>query len=225
MIKINSPWLLLSAALVTLCVAAWALIDYRKANQTWSQRTGAVPGTAARDKPKESSAYREREALKRKLEAADQESAHQHDRKQAAIVLEKSTNYPPVTEKETEMWAWWDSMSRSGEGFKYRRPIRFYGRVVDERGKAVPKALITVSIKKANGNHETRFKSDDSGRFKVEGQHGKYICVWVEKEGYQRGTRAFGTFEYAEFFSDRFHSPDPNQPVEFALLDPGSPYR
>ncbi len=141
------------------------------------------------------------------------------------MVLEKSTNYPPVTAWEQQMWAWWDAMNSRGEEFRYRRPIRFYGRVVDERGNPIAKAHVLIGVVGVFGERELRIQTNRQGQFKVEGQRGKLISVWVEKGGYVAGKRARGTFEFAEFFSDRFYIPDKSNPVEFVLLDQGRGYR
>ncbi|MEJ0089790.1 MAG: hypothetical protein WDM80_08615 [Limisphaerales bacterium] len=46
---------------------------------------------------------------------------------------------------------------------------------------------------------------------------GKILGVFLSKSGYIFGHNSQGDFEYASFYQDNFHVPDPNHPVLFHL--------
>ncbi|MGF1655757.1 MAG: carboxypeptidase-like regulatory domain-containing protein, partial [Verrucomicrobiales bacterium] len=93
----------------------------------------------------------------------------------------------------------------------------FYGKVIDDEGVPVQGATVGISIAGPNGDSETMVQTDAQGLFSVTGKRGKFITVGMDKRGYGRGPQSYGTFEFAEFFSERFHEPDPNNPVVFVL--------
>ncbi len=131
--------------------------------------------------------------------------------------LEKCTEYPPDDAKGLEMWRWWRSMQAADSQFTYKRPIAFYGRVCDEQGNPIAFVNVVITIHGLNGVSELQISSDAAGQFKVVGKRGKFIFVGASKPGYGRGPKSSGTFEYAEFFSERFHQADPSNPVVFVL--------
>lgn len=136
--------------------------------------------------------------------------------------LAKSTKYPPEDAKTQEMWQWWRKMKAADPNFEYKRPLSFYGKVVDEAGNPIPDVAVVASIAGPNGDKELNLKSDSNGLFKFEGQKGKFVTVDMDKRGYGRSPKSYGSFEYAEFFSERFHQADQSNPVIFVLprLDP-----
>jgi hypothetical protein len=131
--------------------------------------------------------------------------------------LEKNTTYPPDDAKTQEMWQWWRKMKDADPNFEYKRPIAFYGKVVDEAGNPIPDASIVASIAGPDGDKEVALKSNSQGLFSIKDLKGKFITVEMDKRGYGRGPQSYGTFEFAEFFSERFYQPDPSNPVVFVL--------
>jgi len=131
--------------------------------------------------------------------------------------IEKSTAYPPVDAKTQEMWQWWRKMKNADPNFEYKRPIAFYGKVVDDAGNVIVDANIVVSIAGIDGDKEVTVKSNSQGLFALKDLKGKFVTVGMDKRGYGRGPQSYGTFEFAEFFSERFYEPDPNNPVVFVL--------
>ncbi len=128
-----------------------------------------------------------------------------------------STNYPPTTVAEQEMWTWFRAMRRIDSRFVFKRPVEFFGVVRDENGKPVAGADVGVEIQKADGWKKLRAKTDRLGHFRVGNEEGKMVYVGVTKAGYGRSSSSQGWFEYAEFYSDRFHIPDKANPVVFTL--------
>ena len=131
--------------------------------------------------------------------------------------LEKRTKYPPEDAKGLEMWRWWRAMQAADSQFTYKRQVAFYGKVLDDQGIAIPNAAIVATIQGPNGLKDLKVSSDSSGLFQIKGERGKYVRIEMDKPGYGRGPNSYGTFEYAEFFSERFHQADPSNPVVFVL--------
>lgn len=136
--------------------------------------------------------------------------------------LEKYTKYPPDDAKGLALWQWWTGMSEVDANFAYKRRIVFYGKVVDEQENPVPGVKVVATIQGLHGLKDLELSSDAAGLFQIEGERGKDITIDMDKPGYRRGPKSYGTFEYAEFYSERFHQADPNNPVVFVLprLDP-----
>jgi hypothetical protein len=136
------------------------------------------------------------------------------------VRLFKSTNYPPHTAEEKAMWDWWDKMDKADSDFQWKMPIEFYGKVVDQFGKPVDHAEVilnwTTVIGPVPDPKKSIFTGTD-GRFDVTDIQGKGISVDIRKEGYDRTIDSQGDFEYAAFYQDDFHVPDPNNPVVFRL--------
>ncbi len=132
-------------------------------------------------------------------------------------VLEKYTEYPPRTAKGEEMWQWWRAMSKSDVMFEWKMPIEFYGRVVDQAGTPIEGAIVEVQLNRVGGVSEWSLVSGADGGFSLTGLTGKSLGISVtarrclSTRGWTQG------FEYAEFFSTKFHVPDKNNPVIFRL--------
>ena len=131
--------------------------------------------------------------------------------------LEKRTKYPPEDAKGLEMWRWWRSMQAADSRFTYKRPISFYGKVLDDADNPVQDVDVFASISGPNGDIGLVLKTDAEGLFQFEGLRGKFVTLDMGRPGYGRGPKSYGAFEYAEFFSERFHQADPSNPVVFVL--------
>lgn len=132
--------------------------------------------------------------------------------------LKKSTTYPPQDAQAKQMWQWWRKMRDADPGFEYKRPITFYGKVVDDAGSPIADVRVVMSIAGSDGNKEVMVKSDEQGLFSIKNSRGKYMTVGMDKRGYGHGPQSGGKFEFAEFFSDSFYEPDESKPVVFVLL-------
>src|ERR1039458_84401 len=136
------------------------------------------------------------------------------------IRLFKSTNYPPQTAEEKAQWEWWDAMDKTDPDFQWKMPIEFYGKVVDQFDQPVAGAEVELNWTTVIGPIPDPKKSiftGSDGRFAVTDIQGKGITISVSKEGYNRTPDWIQSFEYAAFFNDNFHVPDPNNPVLFHL--------
>jgi hypothetical protein len=104
--------------------------------------------------------------------------------------------------------------------WRWRMPIEFYGKVVDEHLAPVAGAGITIerSDLSSTGTSETNLVSGADGRFELRGVTGKGISVYVEKRGYYYARKSNQhSFEYADDYDPRFYRPDPANPVIFQL--------
>ncbi len=131
--------------------------------------------------------------------------------------IKKSTTYPPDDPKTQAMWEWWRKMKVADPMFEYKRPIAFYGKVVDDSGIPVQEATVGVAIAGSDGDKRIRLVTDQNGLFSIVNEKGKRIRVGVGKRGYSSTEESTGYFEFAEFFSETFHEPDPSDPVVFVL--------
>jgi hypothetical protein len=136
------------------------------------------------------------------------------------IHLFKATNYPPQTAEEKAQWEWWDAMEKADESWQWKMPIEFYGKVIDQFSNGVAGAEVVLNWTTVVGPIPDPKKSiftGPDGKFEITGIQGKGISVNILKEGYDRTHNSHGSFEYAAFYQDDFHVPDPNNPVLFHL--------
>lgn len=135
--------------------------------------------------------------------------------------LIKATNYPPVTDREKAQWEWYRSISKIDPSFDWKMPIEFYGKVVDEYEQPIvgASAVLTWTI-----SQETPWKSiltDHEGRFQIANVLGKILSVRIYHTNYYGGMNSYGSYEYADFSQNDFHTPDSNNPVIFRLKKKG----
>ena len=103
--------------------------------------------------------------------------------------------------------------------FEWKRPIDFYGRVVDEREVPVSGARIEAqwSDLSANGATSTETVSDKDGYFAITGKTGRGITIRLSKRGYYTPKRQQSSFDYAAFWEGNYHVAKPELPVLFHL--------
>jgi len=102
-------------------------------------------------------------------------------------------------------------------------PIRFYGKVVDEKGIPISEANVHVSMHDhlLEGYSKKELLSDKDGLFTVSG-HGLGLGVMVSKGGYYHLKESDGTFGYAEGAGTGAPHPDPSNPAIFVLRKMGT---
>ena len=110
--------------------------------------------------------------------------------------------------------------------FDWKRPIEFYGRVVDQNGDPVPHTHVRLqwSDSSESGATESNIKTEADGSFALRGVKGKSLSVLPQKNGYtllREGNEI--AFEYADPTLPWFHKPDSNKPVLFRLFKHGKP--
>ena len=108
--------------------------------------------------------------------------------------------------------------------YEWKTSIEFYGKVIDQEGKAVAGATADViwTDMSANGSSHMEATSDAAGLFSITGIRGKHMTVQVNKAGYYRQlTDAKSAFEYAGFWEPSYHIPDKGKPVIFRLWKKG----
>ncbi len=131
--------------------------------------------------------------------------------------LFKSTRYPPETIEERALWDWWRATEKSDPKFEWKMPIEFYGRVVDQFGGAVDAATVNLEWTVVGGTIKQSVKTAVDGSFSLQGVRGKLLGVNILKEGYLHTKESNKSFEYAAFFQENFHVPDPAHPIVFRL--------
>jgi hypothetical protein len=132
----------------------------------------------------------------------------------------KAKGYPPKTPEEKAMWDWWEAMEKIDPVFEWKTPIEFYGKVVDQFSNPVANAEIVLNWTTVVGpipDPKKTIYADEDGRFAVNGIQGNGITITADKEGYRSTRDSHQSFEYAKFYRDNFHFPDPNNPVVFHL--------
>ena len=107
----------------------------------------------------------------------------------------------------------------------WKKPINFYGKVVDENINPIAGANIGFvwnDISPTGAAHAST-TSDASGSFSLTGVAGRGLNVNVEKIGYYYVKHLNqNSFEYARDYEANFHRPDANNPVVFHLRKKGS---
>lgn len=98
------------------------------------------------------------------------------------------------------------------------RPIRFYGKVVDENSQPIPgcKALFEWRGVLLHGSEKADVVSDAAGLFSFTNGIGTHLAVSVENSNYYASARnrGNGSFQYVDSGREAF-TPDPNHPVVF----------
>lgn len=109
---------------------------------------------------------------------------------------------------------------------EWKRPIDFWGKVVDQHNVPVSGASVEFSWTDASteGSSKAQTQSDENGLFSLVGRTGKRLGVDVSKPGYWGiAYVSERSFEYANPFEQNWHRPDPNNPVVFTLWKPANP--
>lgn len=105
----------------------------------------------------------------------------------------------------------------------WKRPIAFYGKVLDESAVPVPGAYVHFSWTDTSpkGQSQSDTRSDTNGLFVLRGVTGRLLSVGVSKPGYYTSKRGKTSFDYSPNFSVDVHHPDPSNPVVFRLRQKG----
>jgi hypothetical protein len=140
----------------------------------------------------------------------------------AAVGLEASPSLPADIEQETEAYI---QRLRDDPQYDWKRPISFYGRVLDDSGQPVPGADVHFEWNSLDSSgemvrEEARTTSDADGRFSLLGKTGKRLFVDVLKEGYYGEPTNRVAFEYAVPYEGLF-LPQRDRPVTFGLRKKG----
>lgn len=109
---------------------------------------------------------------------------------QAAIASPSQTDLTKFNRESADKPRW---------DFWLATPISFFGRVIDEQGRPVPRANVEISFTDHvwEGNTNLTQIADDDGSFHVSG-HGLGIGVGVSKSGYQRTEHSDRVFAYSK---------------------------
>lgn len=113
----------------------------------------------------------------------------------------------------------------------FRKPISFYGRVVDQHGNSVSDADVKFAANdKPLGGRPSEYKrkTDSTGSFSITGISGLTLAVEVSKPGYvvippaDNKVTSSGVFEYGLSSIRGPHQPRAESPVVFILHKPGT---
>lgn len=116
-------------------------------------------------------------------------------------------------------------MSTADPSWDWRRPISFWGVVVDQHGDPVQGATVHCSWNDLSPSRtsEAYVTSGDDGLFSLNDKTGKILSVSVAKEGFRRCRSGYFSFEYANPSDRAYHRPDPDRPVVFRLIKKAPP--
>jgi hypothetical protein len=109
----------------------------------------------------------------------------------------------------------------------WRKPIAFYGKVVDESGKPLGGVEVLLEWNDVSPSGSSRQKqfTDTDGLFSLTGVSGRLLTVKIEKSQYSvvRKDAQF-SFEYARQHEPNYHRPDSSRPKLFKMrkLGPGA---
>ena len=126
---------------------------------------------------------------------------------------------PGMTKEQMQQrLADWGRAQRDMVAEKWRKPIEFYGKVVDQTEQPIAGAQVHLiwTDTSANGSSETDKLTDGQGQFALQNTTGRMLQVWLSKDGYYVPKTNQNTFDYATGYMA-----DPNNPVIFHLLKKG----
>lgn len=107
---------------------------------------------------------------------------------------------------------------------KWKTPLRFYGKVVDENNNPVEGAVAHFSWTdlSPSGSSQTDVRSGVDGLFSLEGVTGYNMGVILKKEGYYTSwEKNRRSFQFAEEGDPYSYEPDPANPIIFYLRKKG----
>jgi hypothetical protein len=113
---------------------------------------------------------------------------------------------------------WYHEASQRDRLLDWKRPIDFWGKVIDEQDQPVAGAEVEFAWNDLSraGTSKARLRSAEDGSFALTGKRGKGLSVAVRKDGYHQVPGRFsGSYEYA-LPHERF-IPNPSDPVVFRL--------
>jgi hypothetical protein len=107
--------------------------------------------------------------------------------------------------------------------WKWKRPITFWGLVLDEQGLPVPGARVemTWTDLSSDGHSSETITSDATGRVRLEGEEGAVLTVRASDGAFYSTKEAHRILNYAEPWDPQFHRPNPDQPVVLRLRRKG----
>jgi len=110
-------------------------------------------------------------------------------------------------------------------GWDWRRPIDFWGIVVGDDDGPIGDANVELKWNDDSfeGTSAVSIKTDNNGKFKLQGKRGKCLTVRVWRDGYRACRWGVIGFEYANPSDLAYHRPDPERPVLFRLIRKGPP--
>ncbi len=117
-------------------------------------------------------------------------------------------------------WIQWRENSKKDPKFEWKTQISFYGRVIDQHGKPVDGALVTLSWTDLSpqGTSVKQLRTDKDGLFILQGVRGKHLLVRsIDKDGFIFSATNRDGFEFSAFFNEEYFKPDPKQPVAFRM--------
>ena len=111
-------------------------------------------------------------------------------------------------------------MAKSDPNYKWKIPLDFYGKVVDQHNQAVPNAKVEIHyIPDPNGERWYKLATSADGTFTYGGVAGQFLYVRIgAPDGYGTvDTTCSADYNYAVPGEFNFHVPDPKRPVVFKV--------
>ncbi len=115
-------------------------------------------------------------------------------------------------------------MQRADRLWNWKRPINFWGVVVDERGDPVPNTQVTFSWTdlSADGSSTKVVVSDENGWVSLTNKQGYCLGVRPGKEGFYVPREGVINLNYAEPWDPSYHEPDRTRPILIRLRSMGT---
>ena len=131
----------------------------------------------------------------------------------------------PAESVEAATDAYIENIRRDPE-YQWKRPINFFGKVVDQNDDPVEGAAVRfqwVNLQGSEGVEEADTTTDAEGRFSLRDKNGKNLGVNISKEGYHDASPYDNqlNFEYANPAERTFYEPNASNPVTFRLRKKG----
>ncbi len=107
--------------------------------------------------------------------------------------------------------------------WRWRRPVAFWGLVLDEQDHPVPDARVEMAWTDLSpaGHSSVVITSDGLGRVHLEGKEGAVLTVRASGEGFHSTSDAHRILNYGEPWDPQFHRPSQDRPVVLRLRRKG----
>jgi len=126
----------------------------------------------------------------------------------------KSGTVPTGSNEVQRLWQWYRAIDKADPAFGGKTPIEFYGKVMDQYGNPVPSATVNLCWGKGTN---LLMQTLQDGSFIFSGATGAGLDIRLYRNGYDAGRQSYAYFHYANFFDEKFHLPNPTNPVVFRL--------
>jgi hypothetical protein len=205
---------MLAVAVLLLATVVWLKLSRsRTGNETAG--TNAVSEVASKEESQQESPPRR---AARRVEDGSIPDLAQASAEQQRKLAEMGITPGMTKEEMQQRIADWTRAQRDIVAENWRKPIAFYGKVVDQNEQPVAGVQVHFvwTDTSANGSSEVNQLTDAQGQFSLSGTTGRLLQVWLSKDGYYVPKTNHNNFDYATGYIA-----DPNSPEIFRLVKKG----